>query len=395
MSRLKILLLQFRLNLVQNLFFIAECVLVFLVVNSGISTLLYSGYLERYADFDLDTVFFLSGAVSRNAAGSEPEQFEQMVEEIRSVTGVAGVGYYANESFLSGENEELLVSAFVLNSDMLRVKYPLSQGEWFGSQASPETQVILGGEIASLYEVGEIITLHKLETGQGRLQYIPVTARLIGKLREPAFAVDLNFSSSRPDYVNMFKPCENIVLTDDQTLISRNDIRYPAMSLLVFAEPGADLEQVRRELAAFGQPFDFREVDGYSREAAANRLARQLPAVGMLIAGVLFGVMGITYLGTYQNMKTLSVYYLYGMSRRGCALVNIILNTAMLGISLLFSVLLYYVPSVHDRLFRRALLGPQNLIFSLAFLAAAAGLSLAASCRFSRKSPVAALRRFE
>ena len=63
MSRLKILLLQFRLNLVQNLFFIAECVLVFLVVNSGISTLLYSGYLERYADFDLDTVFFLSGAV--------------------------------------------------------------------------------------------------------------------------------------------------------------------------------------------------------------------------------------------------------------------------------------------------------------------------------------------
>ena len=66
---------------------------------------------------------------------------------------------------------------------MLRVKYPLSQGEWFGSQASPETQVILGGEIASLYEVGEIITLHKLETGQGRLQYIPVTARLIGKLR--------------------------------------------------------------------------------------------------------------------------------------------------------------------------------------------------------------------
>ncbi|MDE7324816.1 MAG: hypothetical protein K2N63_00815 [Lachnospiraceae bacterium] len=395
MKRLKILFLQFRLNLVLNTFFIAECVLVFLVVNSSISTLLYNGYLGKYAEFSSERTFFLSGAVTHNTVQGEPEEFERLVEEIRLIDGVSGVGYQMSESFLSGENEDLIVNGFVLNRDMLQIKYPLSFGEWFGSRDSLETQVILGGGIASLYKTGEIITLHKLEVVQGTLQYVPITARVIGKMRDPAFAVNLNFSSNRPDYVNMFEPYQNIILTDDPALISKDDIRYPVMSLLVFAAPDADLSKVRQELTSFGQPFDFCEVDGFYQEGMASRLARQIPTVGIMIFGILFGVMGITYLGVYQNMKTLSVYYLYGMGRRECALVSVILNTVMLVISLALSILLYFVPSIHDILFQRALLGPQNYIFSLAFIAVAALLSFAVSCCFSRKSPVTTLRRFE
>lgn len=99
MKRLKILFLQFRLNLVLNTFFIAECVLVFLVVNSSISTLLYSGYLGKYAEFSPETTFFLSGAVTNNVEGRNPEEFEHLVEEIRLVDGIFGVGYQINESF--------------------------------------------------------------------------------------------------------------------------------------------------------------------------------------------------------------------------------------------------------------------------------------------------------
>ncbi len=395
MKWIKILFLQFRLNLVLNTFFISECVLVFLVANSGISTLLYDGYLGKYAEFAPDTTFFLSGAVTHNVKPGDRREFEQLVEEIRSVDGVSGVGYQMSESFLSGENEDLVVNGFVLNGDMLQIKYPLRSGEWFGGLSSSETQVILGGEIAAQYKTGEIITLHKLDVIQGIPQYIPVTARVIGIMRDPVFAVNLNFSSNRPGYINMFEPYQNIVITNDLALVSKDDIRYPLMSLLVFAGSDADLSQVRQKLAAFGQPFDFHEVDGFYREGIALRLARQLPTVGIMIFGILFGIMGITYLGTYQNMKTLSVYYLYGMSRRECAMVNVLLNAVMLILSFGVSALLYFVPFVYENLFRRALFGAQNYIFSLAFIAAAAGLSFAVSCYFGRKSPVETLRRLE
>ncbi len=395
MKQLKILFLQFRLNLVLNIFFIAECVLVFLVVNSSISTLLYSGYLGKYAEFSPETTLFLSGAVTNNVEGRNPEKFEHLVEEIRLADGIFGVGYQINESFLSGENEDLIVNGFVLNHDMLRIKYPLRSGEWFDDSSFSETQVILGGEIADLYKTGEIITLHKLEVIEGSLQYVPITAKVIGKMYDPAFAINLNFSSNRPDYINMFEPYQNIILTNDPALISKEDIRYPVMSLLVFADPDADLFHVRQELSAFGQPFDFVEVDEFYREGISSRLARQLPTVGIMIFGILFGIMGITYLGIYENMKTLSIYYLYGMSRRECAFVNVLLNTVMLILSLGVSVLLYFVPFVHDNLFERALFGVQNYIFSLAFIVVAAGLSFAVSGYFFQKSPVEALRRLE
>ena len=382
---LKILFLQFRLNLILNTFFIAECVLVFLVVNSSISTLLYSGYLGKYARFSPEITFFLSGAITNNVEVGKTEEFEHLVEEIRLVEGVSGVGYQISESFLSGENEDLIVNGFVLNHDMLGIKYPLRSGEWFDDLSSPETQVILGGEIADLYKTGEIITLHKLEVIGGSLQYVPITAKVIGKMHDPAFVVNLNFSSNRPDYINMFESYQNIILTNDPALIAKEDIRYPVMSLLVFADPDADLSHVRQELSAFGQPFDFFEV----------RLARQLPTVGIMIFGILFGIMGITYLGIYQNMKTLSIYYLHGMSRRECALVNVLLNTVMLVISLGISALLYFVPFVHNNLFERALIGIQNYLFSLAFIVIAAGLSFVVSGYFVRKSPVEILRRLE
>lgn len=395
MGRMKLLFLQFRQNIVLNSFFIVECVLVFLVVNSSISTLLYDGYLGKYAKFPPETTFFLSGAVTNYVEHGNEGEFLRLVEEIRALPGVSGVGYSMSESFLSGEHEDLIVNGFVLNNDILQVKYPLRSGRWFDGGTSGETQVILGGEIADLYKTGENITLRKLEVAGGTLQYIPVTAKVIGKMREPAFMVNLNFSSNRPDYINLFEPYQNIILTDDLALVSAEDVRYPAMSLLVFAAPDADLSNIRQELAAFGQPFDFVEVDGFYQEGIASRLARQLPAVGAMVVGILFGVMGITYLGTYQNMKTLSIYYLYGMSRRECARQNVLLHAMMLFGSLGISLLLYFVPFVRDALFRRALIGTQNFIFSTAFVLVAAGLSFVVSLHFGRKSPVETLRRLE
>ena len=358
---------------------------------------MYDGYVGKYAGFDGNTTLFLSGAVEKNVSPGDPTAFFKLVDDIRTVEGVDGVGYQMNEYFLTGENEDIIVDAFILSDDMVNIKYPLNQGRWFDNEtlSSQQTQVVLGGDIAKLYKVNETITLYKLEVIDESMQYVPVEAKVIGKMREPAFAVNLHFSSNQPEYINLFEPYQNLILTNDQTLISSEDIRYPLMSLLVFTDGNTDIDKVKEGLMEFGQPFDFNEVDKFYREGIAYKLANKLPTTGIMILGILFGVIGITYLGIYQNMKTLSVYYLYGMSRKESAFLNALLIAAMLSISLLCSILLYFIPSVQDYLFRRAMLGLYNLIFCLSFIAISIGISLLISYRFSKRSPILTLRRFE
>lgn len=398
MKKIMLLAMQFRLNLFSNLFFIVQCTLVLLLANSTLSNILYGGYVGRYyTDFDKDRTFFLSSAVSNHVEFGDSDGFYELVKEISSIKGVSGVGFQIEEAFLAGRNEDVMVPAFILSKDMAEIPYPLSEGQWFGDidSSSGQTQVILGGEIADFYKTGEIITLHRRTATEEGMRYVPIEARVIGKMRAPIFALSLNFASTQPEYTNLFEPYQNLILTDDVSLICPDDIRFPLMSLLVFAEPDADVQAVKQELRSYGQPFDFHEIDGFYSAGVAFRLANQLPTTGIMVLGILFGVIGITYLGIYQNMKSLSVYHLYGMSRKGCAYMNAVLNAAMLAVSLLFAVLLYFVPKVQDYLFRRAMFGTYNLIFSIAFLSIVIGISFLISYGFSKKSPVLTLRRFE
>ncbi len=398
MKKLILLGAQFRLNFSSNVFFVLQCTLVFLLANSTVSSILYGGFVGRYyTNLDKDRTFFLSSAVDNHVAFADSEGFYRLAEEISAISGVSGVGYQMEESFLAGKNDDTIVRGLILSGDMAKIQYPLSQGRWFGSgdDAGGQTQVILGGEIAGFYETGEVATLYRLTVTDEGMQYVPVEARVIGKMRAPAFALSLNYASTQPTYTDMFEPYHSLILTDDLSLICTDDVRFPMLSLLVFAERRADLQAVREELRRYGQPFDFNEVDQFYDAAISFRLANQLPTTGVMILGILFGVAGITYLGVYQNMKSIAVYHLCGMSRKGCAYINVALNAAMMVVSLLFAFLLYCVPSVQDYLFRRTMFGTYNLLFSAAFISVVIGISFLISYGFSKRSPVLTLRRFE
>lgn len=383
-----------------------QCTLIFLLVNATLSSILYGGFVGRYyTNLDKDRTIFLSSAVKNNVQFGDAESFYELVKDISAIDGVSGVGYQMEEAFLSGENEDMIVPALILSEAMSDIQYPLSQGKWFdgaGVSGGPDadtsdgqTQVILGGEIARFYDVDELITLHRLMRTNSGMQYVPVEARVMGKLRTPSFALDLDFASTQPEYVNMFVPYSSLILTDNQSLICPDDIRFPTLSLLVFAGQDADVQALKEELRRYGQPFDFNEVDGFYNAAVSYRLANQLPTMGIMILGVLFGVTGITYLGIYQNMKSLSVYHLYGMSRKFCAYINVALNAVMMVLSLLCAILLYFVPAVQDYLFGRAMFGTYNLVFSTAFIFVVIGISFLISYGFFKESPVLTLRRFE
>lgn len=296
-------------------------------------------------------------------------------------------------SLLSGNDNE-----FIINDDFSFGGTSLitigDEGEWFNIN-EPKTQVVLGGDIANLYSVGDSITLYKLEVINGTMEYIPVQAEYIGKMKDPPFAVNLHFASNRPEYVNMFEPYENIIITNDQSLISADDIRYPLMSLLVFTDEAADKQAVKNELCRYGQPFDYTEIDEFYKAGMKNKLADRLPTTGIMLIGILFGVIGITYLSLNLNMRTFSVYYLYGMSHKECTLFSIVLNFAMLLVSMLISFIMYFIPAVNDYLFHRSMIGIYNVVFCLIFALCVIGISAVISYTTLRKSPIEILRRFE
>ena len=398
MKTVLLLIAQFRLNFLTNIFFVIQCTLVLLLSNSTISGIVYGGFVGRYyTNLDKDRTLFLSSAVRNNVTYGDPDGFYQLVEDISAISGVSGVGYQMEEYFLIGGNQDIIVRGFILNKDMMDMQYPLKQGQWFdGTDVSGgQTQVVLGGEISRFYETDEVITLYQLTATDMGMQYVPIEARVKGKMCEPSFILSLNYASTQPEYTNMFETYSSLILTDDLSLICPDDIRFPLLSLLVFVEQGIDVQTVKEELQHYGQPFDFNEVDKFYNDAVSFRLANQLPTTGIMILAILFGTMGITYLGIYQNMKSMSVYYLFGMSRKGCAYMNVILNAVMLVFALFFAVLLYFVPTVHNYLFRRTMFGVYNLLFSFVFLFLIIGISFLIGYSFSKRSPVLTLRRFE
>ena len=167
------------------------------------------------------------------------------------------------------------------------------------------------------------------------------------------------------------------------------------MSLLVFTDGSIDKQTIKNELCKYGQPFDYTEVDAFYKAGIQNKLANKLPTTGIMLLGILFGVIGITYLSLNLNMKAFAIYYLYGMSHKECTFFSIILNSVMLFVAMLISFIMYFIPSVNDYLFHRSMIGMYNWFFCLLFALCVIVISAIISYSTLRKSPIEIIRRYE
>jgi hypothetical protein len=395
MKKILLLFMHFRYNLSLNILYVTQCIFIFLLINSTISSLIYDAYIDKYVIIDKDTTLFLSNVVANNVKHGNIEEFYNLIDSIKNVEGVKDVGYQINEYIIGGSNNHLIINSFYINDGMSKIQYPLKQGRWFNKIDSNVTEVIIGGDISNLYNINDEVTLSKITTINETIQYMPIRVKIIGKLEEPIFFMDLNFSSNQPDYTNLFSPYANLILTNDSSIISNSNINYPMLSLIVNTDRTSDISNVKKLLSNFGQSFDFNEINEFNKDRIEFNLINKLPTSLIMLIGILSGITGITFLTIHKNMKTLSTYYIYGLSRTGCIYLNIALNITIICFSFIFAILLYFIPGINKYLFNRSLLGSFNIIFSIGFIISVILITLFINLKFIKNSPFLTLRRFE
>lgn len=370
-----------------------ECVFVILLINSTISSLVHDNYIENYVEFDSNKSVFLSGATSINVGFGDSDKFFGLVSQIEEVEGVTGVAYQCEEYFVSNKSESDSIIAYYINQGMQKVKYPLKEGEWFKGINNDVLEIVVGGNIARKCKVGEIITLNKLEYINNKLEYIKVDAKVIGILCNPPYIANLHYGSNKPTFGNLFDSYRDVIITNNESIVSKDDVRFPLESLIVFIDENN--KTVINGLKNFGQPILFKDIIKNSQEASMFSMKNKIPTSLVTFLAILFGLIGITLLKSYKDMRTLSILYLYGLSKKQCIALSVTSNTFIFMLSVLLSFILAKTSLFKEYLFRGSVIGLYNYIFIILFLLVIMFITYIISKAFSKESPVRKLRRFE
>jgi len=312
----------FWMNKFQNMFMIVQLSIIILLLNSLISNIAYSQKVNNYISNKKNTFCLLSGAVVNTVGQNNENGFTGLIETLNKVNGVKGVGYQIEESIIMDKVPDQIVSTFFLNNTMSELKYPLSSGSWFNQSNSDDIEIIVGGGLTGKYKVGDNVDVKRATYKTGTLSYDTFKAKVIGKLRNPALIINLNFSSNKPTFTNLFDPYDNVVITNNTKILDPHTTYYPLQSVIVQMDNTNKTKDTKDTLSQYGQVFSFQDIEKISVELFHDKIQEILLPFMVLLTTIIFGLIGTTFLFVYKYMKNLSVYNICGMSRGGlCGLI--------------------------------------------------------------------------
>ena len=385
----------FWMNKFQNMFMIVQLSIIILLLNSLISNIAYSQKVNNYISNKKNTFCLLSGAVVNTVGQNNENGFTGLIETLNKVNGVKGVGYQIEESIIMDKVPDQIVSTFFLNNTMSELKYPLSSGSWFNQSNSDDIEIIVGGGLTGKYKVGDNVDVKRATYKTGTLSYDTFKAKVIGKLRNPALIINLNFSSNKPTFTNLFDPYDNVVITNNTKILDPHTTYYPLQSVIVQMDNTNKTKDTKDTLSQYGQVFSFQDIEKISVELFHDKIQEILLPFMVLLTTIIFGLIGTTFLFVYKYMKNLSVYNICGMSRGG--LCGLIFSQSLFDIilSAIISLFLSSLPLVNELLFQRTSIGPYNLIGSLSLFGLLLGITFIYSKNLTNKTSVGLLRRYE
>lgn len=371
---------------------IVQLSIIILLLNSLISNIAYSQNVNNYISNKKNTYCLLSGAVVNTVGQNNENGFTGLIETLNKVNGVKGVGYQIEESIIMDKVPDQIVSTFFLNDTMSELKYPLSSGSWFNQSNSDDIEIIVGGELTGKYKVGDNVDVKRATYKTGTLSYDTFKAKVVGKLRNPALIINLNFSSNKPTFTNLFDPYDNVVITNDTKILDPHTTYYPLQSVIVQID---NTNETKDTLSQYGQVFSFQDIEKISVELFHDKIQEILLPFVVLLTTIIFGLIGTTFLFVYKYMKNLAVYNICGMSRGG--LCCLIFSQSLFDIILaaIISWFLSSLPFVNELLFQRTSVGFYNVVGSLALFALLLGITFIYSKNLTNKSSVGLLRRYE
>lgn len=295
------------------IFMALQYLLAFMILHANVETM-YTIYakMNYVSPNDNGDVYWLNGVVSSFVECDNRNDFYDFVSEIEGHAGIEKVGY-AREGSAVLEGEEYGTPLFVVNEVYGAWAYQLSEGSWFDFQQD-ETQFILGGYARKNYCVGDTITIQvPVQDEQQKITYRSCSGVVIGFLPEQAYAIDLNYAASEPEFGDMLMQYPALILTNDESIAEGQNWSYPNVSLLV------KIAEEKREsaisfLSQYGDCISFSEIQKNSLNGFWDEFWQMLfPNIAMMLA-VIYGIAGITFLFIHRSRQALAVYEMCGQS---------------------------------------------------------------------------------
>lgn len=382
----------YKLNVFQNIFMVIQLSVLLLLFNSTVSELVYDGKISNYIKEYDNTTVLLSGAVENNISLSDSEGFNSLINELKNPKGVNDVGYSIEESSIIENDENTIIKTLYFNPVMCEIKYPLLAGKWFQEQDT-DMQIIIGGELNHKYNVGDRITISRIYYSD-RIKMQNYEAIIIGKLKNPAFVMNLNYSSTRPVLQNLFESEQNIILTNDYRIVDESNLYFPLGSLLLSTN-GKISEETIKNLEQYGRYFSLDSIQANSIKILRQIIKKSLPPIIILFISIMFGFIGFTVLYTYKFMKNLSIFYLCGIDKIGLTKIIAFQTALSCLFSITFMAIIKEIPLFSEIFFRRSFWGMWNYVLTIGLSAVVVFITLVASKILLRKTPLEVLRRYE
>lgn len=330
-------------NLKINIIIITLFTAMLVAVNIEFAQLVQSySYNTQITDFPSNYYYLsISDTILDNQKSSD-----KLINTVLNTGEVTSVGNYELKNAYINNNT---CQVYELNSVMQKIKYQLSDGNWFTDEN--KCQLILGGNIAQKYDIGDLLDI---EDDNGH----KYKGQVIGKLRTPAYLMHLNYSQYDSTQDLTFKKLlysyyDNICLVNQYTG-SESDLSIKCAWILNgnsnFNE--ADFDSV-------GSVVSLTEIKKNTSQEVQMKILQSTTYFILLLSLFVLCVLTMSYITIEKEMDFILICKICGAKLK--TLVTILFGIYL--VNILISVIIFFCLQIQNGTFNIHNLGVRRIIY--------------------------------
>lgn len=329
------------------LFMAVQYLLAFLILHASVESIYVLSKKNSYvSQDDKADIYWLNGVVSSYVKENDKEDFLNFVYSLEENPAIEKVGFSKEGSAII--EDDIYITPLISMDEVFGAwNYRLSEGGWLDFTVQ-ETQFILGGEAKRDYQTGDWITIQIPNQADGQMvSYESCPGRIVGFLEEPAYIVDLDYAASMPEFDNMLKSYDSVILTNNEELLEKQNWNYSNASLLVKPADGLADEAIDY-LQEYGGCVSFLQIKQNSKGTFQTEILQMLPLNLVILLAVIYGFVGTEYMFIHRSRKALSVYRLCGQTSAGQRECVLAVNVLPMAAGAVMSFLMFSLSSVKE-----------------------------------------------
>lgn len=348
---------------------------IILMIQIALTVMIFVGFIGRiqyiFSTKDIANTFSNSKALYYYPFSFTDS--EQKAEDIiqKNDLNVSMVG--EAEYILVNCNDELLpiVGYNDTLSDYANLK--LSSGRWFDEQ--------MDGEIIPLISTTDKYLVNDRITVKDRLGK-SFEAIVIGTIDKDGYVLAFNKSASRSvisidffvskPYSYFIAPYNSEIyssLSDQFDMLLEMEVPRPTLGKIITYENNEDVKAIEKAFAKYGTTVDIdRMVENYRKDIRFNLWINGIIlAVFAILTAT--GIGGINGIQSRLDRRNYIVYYILGMSRKQCAMTELIRSFSVVTLGFIVAVLLYLFKFVREFLYSsEMIINIRSFLSAFAFL---------------------------